>query len=73
MRQQEAKGLGHAIWTARHVIGDEPFAVLLPDMLMVADEPCLKSMMAIHERDGGNVLAVEKCRPRTPTNSASSR
>lgn len=63
VRQQEAKGLGHAIWTARHVIGHEPFAVLLPDMLMVAEEPCLKSMMAIHERDGGNVLAVEKCRP----------
>ena len=63
VRQQEAKGLGHAIWTARHVIGDETFAVLLPDMLMVAEEPCLKSMMAIHERDGGNVLAVEKCRP----------
>jgi UTP--glucose-1-phosphate uridylyltransferase len=63
VRQQEAKGLGHAIWTARHVIGDEPFAVLLPDMLMVADEPCLKSMMAVHERSGGNVLAVEKCLP----------
>ena len=38
MRQQEARGLGHAIWTARHVVGDEPFAVLLPDMLMVDDE-----------------------------------
>ncbi len=63
VRQQEARGLGHAIWTARHIVGDEPFAVLLPDMLMVADEPCLKTMTDIHARHGGNVIAVEKCRP----------
>ncbi len=63
VRQQEARGLGHAIWTARHVVGDEPFAVLLPDMLMVAGEPCLKTMTGIYERNGGNVIAVEKCRP----------
>jgi UTP--glucose-1-phosphate uridylyltransferase len=63
VRQQEARGLGHAIWTARHIVGDEPFAVLLPDMLMVADEPCLKSMLAIHALHGGNVVAVETCRP----------
>lgn len=63
VRQQEARGLGHAIWSARHVIGDEPFAVLLPDMLMVHNEPCLKSLIAIHDRQGGNVVAVERCAP----------
>ena len=63
MRQQEARGLGHAIWTARHVVGDEPFAVLLPDMLMVDDKPCLRSLVDIHARHGGNVVALQKCRP----------
>jgi len=63
IRQQEARGLGHAIWSARHVIGDEPFAVLLPDMLMTGATPCLKSMTGIYERTGGNVIAVEKCKP----------
>jgi len=63
VRQQEARGLGHAIWSARHVVGDEPFAVLLPDMLMVGETPCLKSMVDIHARFGGNVIAVEKCKP----------
>lgn len=63
VRQQQARGLGHAVWTARQVIGDEPFAVLLPDMLMVDNEPCLKSMMNLHDRHGGNVVAVERCAP----------
>jgi len=63
VRQQEALGLGHAVWIARHIVGNEPFAVLLPDMLMVADEPCLKSMMRIYEEHGGNVIALEKCAP----------
>jgi len=63
IRQQQARGLGHAVWTARHIVGDEPFAVLLPDMLMVSEEPCLKSMMALYERHGGNVIAVERCAP----------
>ncbi|MDQ0560083.1 UTP--glucose-1-phosphate uridylyltransferase [Rhizobium mesoamericanum] len=63
VRQQQARGLGHAVWTARQIVGDEPFAVLLPDMLMVADEPCLKSMMDLHARHGGNVVAVERCAP----------
>ena len=63
VRQQEARGLGHAVWTARHVIGDEPFAVLLPDMLMVEGEPCLKSLVDIHARHGGNVVALQKCPP----------
>lgn len=63
VRQQEAKGLGHAIWTARHVVGDEPFAVMLPDMLMTGAEPCLKGMAELHARTGDNVVALEKCRP----------
>ena len=63
VRQQEARGLGHAIWSARHVIGDEPFAVLLPDMLTTGEKPCLASMVDIHDRTGGNVIAVERCKP----------
>lgn len=63
VRQQEAKGLGHAIWSARHIVGDEPFAVMLPDMLMVDSEPCLKSMIDIHNSHGGNVIAVEQVDP----------
>jgi UTP--glucose-1-phosphate uridylyltransferase len=63
VRQQQARGLGHAVWTARHIVGDEPFAVLLPDMLMVSEEPCLKSMMSLYQRHGGNVIAMERCAP----------
>ncbi|NVD42681.1 UTP--glucose-1-phosphate uridylyltransferase [Ensifer sp. HO-A22] len=63
VRQQQARGLGHAVWTARHIVGDEPFAVLLPDMLMVDHEPCLKSMTDLYQRHGGNVVAVERCLP----------
>lgn len=63
VRQQEARGLGHAVWAARHVIGNEPFAVLLPDMLMIDETPCLASMMPVYEKHGGNVLAVEQCKP----------
>jgi UTP--glucose-1-phosphate uridylyltransferase len=60
-RQQEPLGLGHAIWCARNLIGDEPFAVLLPDMIMKAEIGCLKQMVDVyHERGGGNVLAVEE-------------
>ncbi|MBX3596083.1 MAG: UTP--glucose-1-phosphate uridylyltransferase [Rhizobiaceae bacterium] len=63
VRQQEAKGLGHAVWSARHVIGNEPFAVMLPDMLMVDSQPCLKSMIDLYDKHGGNVLAVEQVDP----------
>jgi UTP--glucose-1-phosphate uridylyltransferase len=60
-RQQEPLGLGHAIWCARNMVGDEPFAVLLPDMVMHAKPGCLSQMIAIYnERGGGNVIAVEK-------------
>jgi len=63
VRQQQPRGLGHAVWTARQIVGDEPFAVLLPDMLMADDEPCLKSMMDLYDRHGGNIIAVERCAP----------
>ncbi|MFO1032909.1 MAG: UTP--glucose-1-phosphate uridylyltransferase GalU [Hyphomicrobiales bacterium] len=60
-RQQEPLGLGHAVWCARHLVGDEPFAVLLPDMIMKAQPSCLKQMVDVyHERGGGNVIAVEE-------------
>jgi UTP--glucose-1-phosphate uridylyltransferase len=57
-RQQEAKGLGHAVWCARHVVGDEPFAVVLVDDLIHAEIPCLAQMVAAQEETRGNLLAV---------------
>ena len=60
-RQQEPKGLGHAVWCARDIVGDEPFALLLPDMVMHARPGCLKQMIDVYNaRDGGNVIAVEE-------------
>lgn len=59
IRQQEPLGLGHAVWCARQVVGDEPFAVMLPDMIMVAETPCLKSMADAHAHTGGSIIAVE--------------
>lgn len=59
-RQQEPLGLGHAVWCARHIIGDEPFALLLPDMAMKSPIGCLKQMMDIYDQHGGNVIAVEE-------------
>jgi UTP--glucose-1-phosphate uridylyltransferase len=57
-RQQRPLGLGHAVWCARHLVGDEPFAVVLVDDLMVGDPPCLKQMVDAYEETGGNVVAV---------------
>lgn len=59
IRQMAPLGLGHAVWCARHVIGDEPFAVMLPDMLMQADPPALVQAVAAYEQAGGNVVVVE--------------
>ena len=59
-RQQEPLGLGHAVWCAREIDGDEPFALLLPDMLFRARRGVLKQMMETYEETGGNVLAVEE-------------
>lgn len=58
IRQQEPLGLGHAVWCARHFIGDEAFAVLLPDELMMSPKPCLKQMREIYEQTGSSVVAV---------------
>ncbi len=62
-RQQAPLGLGHAVWCARDIVGDEPFAVLLPDMIMRSEQGCLKGMVDLYEQSGGNVLAVEECAP----------
>lgn len=57
-RQQMPLGLGHAVWCAREIVGNEPFALLLPDMLHHAKTPCLATMMAAHEKTGGNLISV---------------
>ena len=62
-RQQEPLGLGHAVWCAREMVGDEPFAVLLPDMIMQAEKGCLGQMIALYEETGGNIVSVEECDP----------
>jgi UTP--glucose-1-phosphate uridylyltransferase len=58
VRQQQPLGLGHAVWCARHIVGDEPFAVLLPDELMVGKPNCLAQMMEAYEEVGGNIVAA---------------
>jgi UTP--glucose-1-phosphate uridylyltransferase len=62
-RQQAPHGLGHAVWCARDLIGDEPFALLLPDMVSFGDRGCLAGVMELYESTGGNVVAVEQCDP----------
>lgn len=57
-RQQAPLGLGHAVWCARDIVGDEPFALLLPDMLHHGKTPCLKEMMDAYAEHGGNHIAV---------------
>lgn len=60
VRQGEAKGLGHAVLCAHRVVGDEPFAVVLPDDIVDAETPCLKQLIDLHESHGGGVVALEK-------------
>ncbi|CAN7531909.1 UTP--glucose-1-phosphate uridylyltransferase [Phenylobacterium sp. LjRoot164] len=59
IRQMAPLGLGHAVWCARDIIGDEPFAVILPDMLMAAQTPALAQAVAAHDQVGGNIVVVE--------------
>ena len=66
-RQQEPLGLGHAVWCARNLVGDEPFAVLLVDDLVLADEPCLKQLVDAWGPTGGNMIATMEV-PREQTN-----
>lgn len=63
IRQQEALGLGHAVWCARHLVGDEPFAVILPDDVIATEKPCLRQMMDAYMEVGGNVVAAMELRP----------
>ncbi len=67
-RQQRPLGLGHAIWCARRIVGDEPFAISLPDMLVDAEPSCLAQMVEAYDKvGGGNIIAVEEV-PREHTN-----
>src|SRR3954464_212567 len=63
VRQMAPLGLGHAVWCARHIIGDEPFAVMLPDMLMTAQPPAPAQAVAAYEQVGGNIVVVEPAPP----------
>ena len=58
LRQAKALGLGHAVWCARRLLGDEPFAVILPDDVIAGQEPCLKQMVEAYEATGGNIVAA---------------
>lgn len=63
IRQQEPLGLGHAVWCAREIVGDEPFAVLLPDELMVGTPGFLSQMVQAYERVGGNLIGALEVAP----------
>ena len=63
VRQQEPLGLGHAVWCAREIVGDEPFAVLLPDELMVGTPGFLRQMVTAYERVGGNLIGALEVAP----------
>jgi UTP--glucose-1-phosphate uridylyltransferase len=64
VRQQEPLGLGHAIWCARDIIGDEPFAIFLPDEFMVGSPGCMKQMVSAYEQvGGGNIISVLEVPP----------
>jgi UTP--glucose-1-phosphate uridylyltransferase len=60
VRQKEQRGIGHAVLQARHVVGDEPFALMFPDDVLVADPPVMKQMLDVFEARGGSVIAVEE-------------
>lgn len=68
VRQQEPRGLGHAIWCARDIVGDEPFAIILPDEFMVGKPGCLKQMVDAYDKVGGNLIcALEVPMEETPS------
>lgn len=67
-RQQEPLGLGHAVWCARHLVGDEPFAVILADDMVLSKTPCMKQMVKAYGSSGGNILGVMDI-PRSQTGS----
>lgn len=63
IRQHKALGLGHAVWCARRLIGNEPFAVLLPDDVIAAEKPCLQQMVEAYAETGGNMVAAMEVAP----------
>ncbi|UWQ18298.1 UTP--glucose-1-phosphate uridylyltransferase GalU [Jannaschia sp. M317] len=63
IRQHKAMGLGHAVWCARRLIGDEPFAVMLPDDVIAAEKPCLQQMVEAYAETGGSVVAAMEVAP----------
>jgi UTP--glucose-1-phosphate uridylyltransferase len=63
IRQNRPLGLGHAVWCARRLIGNEPFAVLLPDDVIAAEKPCLQQMVEAYEQTGGNMVAAMEVAP----------
>ena len=64
IRQQRALGLGHAVWCARRLIGNEPFAVMLPDDVIAAEKPCLQQMVEAYEEIGGCMVAAMEVPPQ---------
>ncbi len=68
IRQHKALGLGHAVWCARRLIGDEPFAVILPDDVIAAEKPCLKQMVEAYAETGGSMVAAMEV-PQEKTSS----
>lgn len=63
IRQHRALGLGHAVWCARRLIGNEPFAVILPDDVIAAEKPCLQQMVEAYAETGGNMVAAMEVEP----------
>ncbi len=63
IRQHQALGLGHAVWCGRRLVGDEPFAVILPDDVIAAETPCLKQMVEAYKETGGNIVAAMEVPP----------
>ncbi|APE45173.1 UTP--glucose-1-phosphate uridylyltransferase [Sulfitobacter alexandrii] len=63
IRQHRALGLGHAVWCARRLIGNEPFAVMLPDDVIAAEKPCLQQMVEAYAETGGNMVAAMEVEP----------
>ncbi|MEO5323452.1 UTP--glucose-1-phosphate uridylyltransferase GalU [Mesorhizobium sp. CC13] len=62
-RQQVPLGLGHAVWCARELVGNEPFALLLPDMIMQSEKSCMREMVELYNETGSNIIAVQECDP----------
>lgn len=68
IRQHQALGLGHAVWCARRLIANEPFAVILPDDVIAAEKPCLQQMVEAYEETGGSMVAAMEV-PKEKTSS----